>query len=158
MTLRKRHVRLAAAGLAVMMLSAHTAAARDPQDPAAPQAAQEETARCWPGLEANTPDVKGRKPPILPQDLARASGTGKMAVLKVCVNASGKVARVFLIRSTGNRDVDAFFERELTAWVFEPVTRDGQPTDSVATIAFSLDYALAPAQQAPAAPQAGRSY
>ena len=154
MDVQKRHVRLAAAGLAVMTLSAHMAAARAPQVPAAPQAAQGETARCWPGVEANNPDTKARKPPILPQDLAKASGTGKVAVLKACVNASGNVARVLLIRSSGNRDVDAFFERELAAWVFDPVTRDGQPTESVATIAFDLDFDLAPAPQAPAAPQA----
>ena len=122
-----------------MTLSAGVAAAPLPQATSSqPRPKDADAERCWPGVEAQNPDIKGRKPPILPADLADAV-TANIAMLKLCVDESGKVARVLVLRSSGSRKVDAFFQKELSKWIFRPVTRDGKPAESVANVAIALD-------------------
>jgi hypothetical protein len=45
-------------------------------------------------------------------------------ILKLCVSETGEVARVLVLESWGNADVDKYFTTELSRWTFTPAERE----------------------------------
>ena len=95
--------------------------------------------RCWTDeAEIENPDVKNRRPIRLPSELATAKTRRAIMLLKLCVSETGAVARVIVVESSGNLDVDDFYLKEFSKWVFKPVERRHRRIRTVATVAVTL--------------------
>ncbi len=72
-------------------------------------------------------------PQIEPEadDRAAISQSGKpvLVAVKLCVDTTGHVASVKLLKSSGRPGYDAKIEREAKSWTFRPVMGEGQPVD-----------------------------
>jgi TonB family protein len=99
----------------------------------------QQTPRCWAGsgVETKNTDGAGRKAPPLPERFENAKVRRTAVVLKLCVDASGKVARTVVVTSSGNTDVDSFYRAAVAGWTFKPATQDGVAVPSVFTIAVN---------------------
>ncbi len=98
----------------------------------APEARKEPS--CWPGgAEVVTSDPTPR---LLPPPGNELTGVVKRTsvLLKVCIDDKGNVERTFVLRSTGNKNVDAYFQAAAAKWTFKPAQQDGKPVPSVMRI------------------------
>jgi outer membrane biosynthesis protein TonB len=68
----------------------------------------------------------------LPDD-ARAKITGPL-LLKLCIDSTGRVARVLTIRSSGNTAVDNLFADSFAKRRFKPVVKDGAAVPSAMSV------------------------
>jgi TonB family protein len=82
---------------------------------------------CWDGTsEVKNPDVAKRKLPQLPAKLASANVQRHMVTLKLCIDATGHVARSLVIISSGSAEVDQFYRDAVARWNLRPPVRDRQ--------------------------------
>ncbi len=99
---------------------------------------KEETA-CWHGEpETQNQNVGKRRPTRLPPDLANAKVRRSVVLLKLCISETGDVARVIVLRSSGNADIDRFYCKELQKWTFTPVLRNNKKARSVLPVTVTL--------------------
>jgi len=90
------------------------------------------------------PDPDDRTPP--------AGQKSVVAAAKICVDASGKVSTVKLLKSSGRPNYDAKIEREVKSWTFRPVMGDGQPVDVCTVMTFIYRPTTPPPAVPPASP------
>jgi TonB family protein len=91
--------------------------------------------RCWEGSEeVRNPDETKRKLPFLPERFDGAKVRITAVALKLCIDSDGKVARTFVLTSSGNTEVDEFYRSALSKWTFEPAFKEDHPVPSVFTI------------------------
>lgn len=85
---------------------------------------------------------------ILPDDPDRkaidGAGKGVAAVVKLCVKASGAIARIQLIKSSGHPSWDEKIVRDMKSWAFGPITVDGNPADVCAPVTFAYHPSATP--------------
>jgi len=86
------------------------------------------------------PDPDDRTPP--------AGQKSVVAAVKICVDTSGKVSTVKLLKSSHRPNYDAKIEREVKSWTFRPIMGEGQPVD-VCTV---MTFIYRPSSPPPAAP------
>lgn len=92
--------------------------------------------RCWKdGEEIENPDSRSRPPIVLPEYLWKEAVRMPAIRIKLCIDPSGKVARVIQLESSGNDKVDDYYRTEWSKRSFKPVMRNGQAVRSVATVA-----------------------
>lgn len=105
-----------------------------------PKAAQKkEAVSCWPGEpEIQNPNPGKHRPSRLPAELANAKVQRSVILLKVCVSETGDVARVLVLESSGNPDVDKHYTTELSKWTFKPAERDKKKVRSVVPVTVTL--------------------
>jgi TonB family protein len=115
-----------------------------------------------PGDDAGTPELPPRAVPYSLVEPQRTGGTrdiapdepeqavmakaGKhvVAVVKLCVAASGAVGRIQLIKSSGYPAYDDKILREMKSWTFGPIAIEGQPADVCTPVTFSYKPSAAP--------------
>lgn len=128
-----RHRLMSLVVAAVLLLAASTFAA--PQDKAKrKQLAVAPEPSCWAGEQLlNVDSLRNaytrHKMPMLPPELTKEA-TRLSIVLKLCIDAKGRVGRVFVLSSSGSAAVDAFYETAATKWTFKPAQKDGKPIPS----------------------------
>lgn len=94
---------------------------------------------CWPGeAEIQNPNIGSRRTPPLPQELAEEKVQRSVMSLKLCVSENGGVARVLLLRSSGNAKVDAYYTTELSKWTFKPAEKEKRTVHSVVPVTVTL--------------------
>ena len=102
-------------------------------------AKKKEQMNCWPGEpEIQNPNTGKRRPPRLPPTLVNAKTERSVILLKLCVSDTGEVARVLLLDSSGNADVDNHYTKALSTWTFTPVEREKRKVRSVVSVAVTL--------------------
>lgn len=107
---------------------AHSAAKQHEGQPSQAQAEPS----CWPRRpEVITADPTPRKLPALPRQLTGLEVKQFSVALKVCIDEKGQVARTLVLRSSGNREVDAFFQAATAKWKFKPAQQGGKAVPSV---------------------------
>ena len=98
------------------------------QRKAPPRAAQ-----CWTGSPAvKNAAVGSKKLPLLTSELASKPVKRHAVALTLCIDEKGAVARSIVVVSSGNSDVDAFYQRATEKWKLKPATRAGKPVPSTA--------------------------
>ena len=98
-----------------------------------------EAARCWPGApEIQDPNPGKHRPSRLPPQLANARVRSPGMLLRLCVSEAGQVARVLVLESSGNPDVDKYYTTELSKWRFPPAEQDGRRVRSVVPVTVNL--------------------
>jgi hypothetical protein len=94
---------------------------------------------CWP----EQPEIGNPNPPKPGQPLSPPRKNAKtrlsMLDLKLCVNEEGKVVRVIVLKSSGDRDVDRYYVREMLKRTFAPVEREGKKVRTVVGFSAILD-------------------
>ena len=105
-----------------------------------PKAEQKkESVSCWPGEpEIQNPNPGKHRPGRLPPELAKAKVQRSVMLLKLCVSETGEVARVLVLESSGNADVDKHYTAELSKWSFAPAVRDKKRVRSVVPVTITL--------------------
>jgi TonB family protein len=94
---------------------------------------------CWPGeAEIQNPHIGSRRTPLLPPELADEKVQRSVMSLKLCVSETGEVARVLLLRSSGNAKVDTYYTTELSKWTFKPAEREKRSIRSVVPVTVTL--------------------
>jgi TonB family protein len=105
--------------------------------PKTPQKKQVES--CWLGEpEIQNPNPGKRRPSHLPPELANVRVQRSVMLLKLCLSKSGEVARVLVLESSGNPDVDKYYTTELSTWSFVPVERNKKKVRSVVPVTVTL--------------------
>jgi hypothetical protein len=100
---------------------------------------QKELASCWPGgQETQNPNSRKHRPSRLPPALAKARVQRSVMLLKLCISERGDVARVLVLESSGNPDVDNYYSTELSKWTFTPAQRDNKKVPTVSSVAITL--------------------
>lgn len=96
------------------------------------------SAQCWTGSPAvkNT-DVGSMKLPLLTRELASKPVKRHAVALRLCIDEKGAVARSTVVVSSGNSDVDAFYQRAAEKWKLKPATRAGKAVPSTADVSAS---------------------
>lgn len=123
--------------LAVALSAPADLAALQRQKPKAAQ--KKEAVSCWPGEpEIQSPSPGKHRPSRLPPELSNAKVQRSVMLLKVCVSEAGDVARVLVLESSGNPDVDKYYTTELSKWTFTPAERDRKKVRSVLSVAVTL--------------------
>lgn len=115
--------------------------ARQGQKPKAAQknAQKKEAVSCWPGEpEIQNPKPSKHRPSRLPPELANAKVQRSVMLLKLCVSEAGDVARVLVLKSSGNPDVDKHYTTELSKWTVAPAERDNNRVRSVVPVTVTL--------------------
>lgn len=107
-------------------------------EPPAQQRTAPHSARCWTASPAvrNT-DVGSRKLPLLPAELASKAVKRHTVALRLCIDEKGAVARSIVVVSSGNEDVDAFYQRVVAEWKLKPAIRVGKAVASAADVSVS---------------------
>mgnify|MGYP003353598692 CR=1 FL=1 len=91
--------------------------------------------RCWgKGPELANADGRPRRFRPLPTSLARHPVTRQSVVLKLCVDRAGGVARALMVTSSGDKEVDQFFQNQALRWEFRPLVKDGNQVSSVVRV------------------------
>jgi hypothetical protein len=109
-----------------------------------PKTAQKETQKkaypgCWPGEpEIENPNPGKHQAVRLPPELVNVKVQRSVLLLKLCVSETGDVARVLVLESSGNTDVDKHYATELSTWTFAPAERDKKRIRSVVPVAITL--------------------
>jgi protein TonB len=86
------------------------------------------------GSKLIAPDAKTRTA------IARSGKTRVVATFKLCVDDTGAVARVVLIKSSGFPDYDALIRSTITGtWQYSPYVVDGQPRPVCTAVTFIYD-------------------
>jgi len=99
--------------------------AKPPETREAPSGRADEAAAA-PGASREPPDLDGagalvvHRPPLGYPEAARRRGVEGVARVGLEVGASGGVARVWLLRSSGSRTLDRAALENVEAWVFDP--------------------------------------
>jgi len=94
---------------------------------------------CWPGeAEIQNSNIGSRRTPRLPPELADEKVQRSVMSLKLCVSETGEVARVLLLRSSGNAKVDTYYTTELSKWTFKPAEKDKRSIHSVVPVTVTL--------------------
>ncbi len=87
---------------------------------------------CWPNRgELVTSDASPRRLPKLPKRLMQRQVKQFSVTLKVCISENGDVARTLILRSSGDKQVDAFFQAATTKWRFKPMQQQGKAVPSI---------------------------
>ncbi len=82
------------------------------------------------------PDA-GSRPPI-------GSGKDVTAAVKLCVDGTGKVSSVKLLRSSGLPGYDQKILREMKTWTYRPVLAEGQAAEVCSVMTFIYRFPPAP--------------
>ena len=69
---------------------------------------------------------------------------------RYCIDATGRVVTVRLLRDSGYQPFDERITREMSCWTFRPLVVDGTPTGACTT--FTILFRPSPPSFAPAAP------
>jgi TonB family protein len=94
---------------------------------------------CWPGEpEIQNPNPGKHRPSRLPPEFANAKVQRSVMLLKLCVSETGDVARVLVLQSSGNPDVDKYYMTELSKWTFTPAERERRRVRSFVPVAVTL--------------------
>ncbi len=94
---------------------------------------------CWPGeQEIRNPNIGKHRPSGLPPELADAKVRRSVMLLKLCVSHTGEVARVLVLESSGNADVDKYYTTELSKWTFKAAEREKRKVRSVVPVTVTL--------------------
>jgi hypothetical protein len=102
-------------------------------------AKKEEQAMCWPGEpEIQNANPGKHRPSRLPRGLAKEKVKRSVILLKLCVSDTGNVARVLVLRSSGNAAVDDYYVKDLSSWTFTPVEHDKRNVRSVVPVTVTL--------------------
>jgi hypothetical protein len=132
---------IAEIALSLVVTSAHhTAAQRVSKLLASDQVASQRGAAktehpCWTdGEELINPDRTKRAPILLPKHLWNAKVKMPGVGIKLCIDASGKVVRSFVVESSSNNEVDEYFRSEWSKVSFKPLLKSGKPVRSVVTM------------------------
>ena len=105
---------------------------------AQPQKAPPRSPQCWTGSAAvKNSDVGSRKFPLLTAELASKPVKRHAVALRLCIDEKGAVARSLVVVSSGNPDVDAFYQRAVEKWKLKPATRAGKAVPSTADVSAS---------------------
>jgi TonB family protein len=86
--------------------------------------------------------------PDQPEQTAIAKlGRNVVVVHKLCIDATGKLDQVRLLKSTGYPAYDQKVKRELEAWTFQPYKFEGEPTAActAVTLLYRASQPTAPA-------------
>jgi TonB family protein len=124
--------------VAVLFASAAWNAGACGDRPAEQQSTRPRRAQCWNTSAAvqNT-DVGTRQLPMLPSELASKPVKRHAVALRLCIDEKGTVARSIVVVSSGNTDVDAFYQRTAEKWKMKPASRGGKAVPSTADISAS---------------------
>lgn len=88
--------------------------------------------RCWPnGSELVTSDASPRRLPKLPKRLLKRPVKQFSVTLKVCIAETGNVVRTVILRSSGDKEVDEFFQAATGKWQFTRTLQAGKPVRTV---------------------------
>jgi hypothetical protein len=94
---------------------------------------------CWPGEhEIQNPNVRSRRPPRLPVELANEKVQRSVLSFRLCIADAGSVARVLVILSSGNKKIDKYYTTELSNWTFMPAERENRKVPSVLPVTVNL--------------------
>ena len=74
----------------------------------------------------------------MPPELANAQVRRSVMFLKLCVSETGEVARLLVLESSGNPDVDKYYSTQLSKWTFTPAERDKRKVRSVVPVTVTL--------------------
>jgi TonB family protein len=87
---------------------------------------------CWAGTsDLPNPYPRKQSMPLLPPELATRRTDRRSIVLKLCIDASGRVDHAIVLSSTGDKEVDDFFRLHAAKWKFKPARKNGKPIPSV---------------------------
>ena len=98
-----------------------------------------EPVSCWPDEPEiqNTNPAKHR-PNRLPPEFANEKVQRSGMLFTLCVSETGDVARVLVLKSSGNPDIDNHFTAQLSNWIFPPAERDRKRVRSVVSVTVFL--------------------
>ena len=74
---------------------------------------------------------------MLTGELASKPVKRHAVALRLCIDEKGTVARSIVVVSSGNPDVDAFYQRAAEEWKLKPATRGGKVVPSTADVSAS---------------------
>ena len=84
--------------------------------------------------------IKGEKnvmpDPFVGRSMEKLGETRVVAAIKLCVDATGKVARVVLLKSSGYPAYDQKIVTETKAWEYKPYVVDGKPVPVCTALTF----------------------
>jgi TonB family protein len=87
---------------------------------------------CWAGTsDVPNPYARKQSMPLLPPELAMRKTDRRSIILKLCIDASGRVDRAIVLSSTGDKDIDDFFRLHAAKWKFKPARKNGKAIPSV---------------------------
>ena len=88
--------------------------------------------RCWPnGPELITSDASPRRLPKLPKRLLKRRVQRFSVALKICIAEKGSVIRIVILRSSGDKEVDEFFQAAAGKWQFTKTRQAGKPVRTI---------------------------
>ena len=122
--------------LATLWVEVHLLRALEP-----PRVTPTPVPSCWttsPEKE-NKHRVSGQWP-RLPERLERARISSPALSLKLCIDSAGAVAKVITLVSSGNPDVDGFYQDATRQWKYRPLKEGGVnvPSAAFVTTTFHL--------------------
>ena len=92
-----------------------------------------------PGIaDRDAPTPLNRPAPVYPQEALRRNAGGTVRI-EALVGPDGRVERLDVIQSSGNRHLDRAASEAVRRWTFRPATRDGQPVSASVSVPISFD-------------------
>jgi TonB family protein len=118
-------------GTMLLVCAIATASASPAQDnPAETKTTVAVEPLCWAAGEQELNVRPSRhRTPSLPAELTKEPSRLSI-LLKVCIDATGRVPRTFVLRSSDNAAVDTFFQNATLKWTFKPAQKSGKPVPS----------------------------
>jgi TonB family protein len=74
---------------------------------------------------------------MLPSTLASATVKRRIVALKLCIDETGQVSRSIVVTSSGNRNIDRYYQDQVSRWTLKPVMQGQKPRGSVANISVT---------------------
>ena len=94
--------------------------------------------KCWKDVpEVRNAKGSGKQPPSLPDRFSGAKVLRTAILVKLCISDTGIVERSIVLSSSGNSDIDRFYDEELSDWVFMAPLVNGKPVKSVSVVAVN---------------------
>jgi hypothetical protein len=96
---------------------------------------------CWKGHAEtrNTMPPLPHNPIVLPPNLADLKVDHRSVLLKLCLEPSGTVERVVVMKTSGNQEIDGYFVKEVAQLRFPPLRKNGLGVRSVVSVSFLLE-------------------
>jgi protein TonB len=107
----------------------------EPPPPVAPMPAPQPP----PGIaDRNAPVPLNQPAPAYPQEALRRNAGGTVRI-QAMVGPDGRVERLEVVQSSGNRHLDRAASEAVRRWTFRPATRNGQPVSGSVSVPISFD-------------------
>jgi TonB family protein len=94
---------------------------------------------CWSGTQEIENENRTDGDPVkIPSRFDKAPLKNTAVMLKLCINEKGRVQRILLLKSSGNRELDQYLCQEYEKWRFRPPKVGERDTTSVSHVVVSL--------------------